>query len=381
MRVEKTLASIVILSGIFCLYQSTNAIALAPSRTITPQPNTTTTSTKNDDVTSSPKIEVNVIKTNLEINDDIDKMDPQPEPPMNQVQEQERQEMKIMLQADAPEESGEIKNEPKKIMVLNNLNNGTSSVEIIPNENSLMARFEHNKNTINIPVRVNIEEQGAETILKDGTATYTLKMNIPEFYSNLSSAIEKLGLTSTSLKNIELTVQNKKPVYNTTIEQKAKLFGLFPIKLNKQLQIHEDGTTTETKSQWYHKFFTGLIDISKLKFTANIAVTKLEIDPQDFKAGEMVKIKATLKNTGNSMALSVPGLSGSGSTLKFFGENQYLGGYAVPIALNAGESKEYEYTWKNAICGAQLKVEFTTGKIEGDETGDNTLIAIAKCAE
>lgn len=398
MKKQKIMGVLVVL-GSFYFWQSAGAITISPTRLVAPRPTASSTVSTPTTVIVPIKIEPTIVNKE-EINkldpqpeppapliNSVDRLDPQPEPPMGQVSTQEREEVRLNspligeVKEFRLENTGEEKFEPKKIMLFESSSSTGNQIEILPSANSLMARFEHNKNQINIPVRTNFQVEAGKMVLGDGTATYTLKMQLPAFYASLNTAIEKIGLNTSSLSNVELTIQDHKPMYNAIIEEKGKLFGLVPFKIKNRVQISDDGSEVKTVRPWYAKLMSGLVDIDKIKFAPNITVTKLETDPAFFQEGNQVKIKATLENTGNAFALSVPGFSGPGSTLTFFANNEYVGGYAVPIMLGPGETVTYDYVWKNTKCNAPLRVEFSTAKIDEANKTDNILTAVANCGE
>jgi len=306
---------------------------------------------------------------------EIKMLNPQPEPPATIYQE-----FKINKNETKSEEAGEVKS--TKVYLQDAPEVKVSELEIIPSGQSILARFEHNKNQINIPVRTEVKVENGKVILTDEKFTYTLKTQLPTFYDNLTKELEKIGVPAASLENFEIKVQNEKPVYTADVTENGKLFGIIPLKIKTSITISADEEKVEqVKRPWYAKLVGKLAKFTDMKLLPNLVVTDIRFEPDKFSADAPIKVTATVKNEGFAYTVGGPDImNGTGPTGQFLINGQTSQYYFIFLALAPGETQEFTFNWKKAICGADVGVAIAKGiHIEETTKEDNIKTVKAIC--
>ncbi|TAN33574.1 hypothetical protein EPN28_02050 [Patescibacteria group bacterium] len=236
----------------------------------------------------------------------------------------------------------------------------------------------------NIEAETDVAVKNGSLILSGeiNSATYTLKMEPAVVYKSLNKVVEKKGLPGGALKGLELKVENNKPIYRARVEEEGKLFGFIPFKVKSRVDIAADtNAITTVKRPWYARLISGLVDFSKIELLPNLVLTDIRFEPSQFSEGQKVKVIATVTNEG--AAYAVGGLNFN--TKKGPGATMYVNGYVstwyyIFMALGPGQKQEFEFTWKKAVCGADVGVQVAKDDFIKETTKeDNSLTVKANC--
>lgn len=114
----------------------------------------------------------------------------------------------------------------------------------------------------------NISIQGNKLLVTSSTTgsttEYRMKTALPAFINQLTKTWRKEGATTT-IESFEIKVEDDKPVYEVSLTETGKLFGLIPLKLHRTAVIStETEEVKEVKQPWY-SFLVRKLNLFKLQ--------------------------------------------------------------------------------------------------------------------
>ena len=186
------------------------------------------------------------------------------------VQQQEKEESKNrnqnMIEATAtvtPEREMERKEngneKPRDFVTKPRLETVGTTTEVVVDEGA------------NVPLRIlaeGVSFQGNKLLVTSSTTgsttEYRMKTALPAFVNQLTKTWRKEGATTT-IESFEIKVEDDKPVYEVSLTETGKLFGLIPLKLHRTAVIStETEEVKEVKQPWY-SFLVRKLNLSKLQ--------------------------------------------------------------------------------------------------------------------
>lgn len=91
------------------------------------------------------------------------------------------------------------------------------------------------------------------------TTEFKMKTALPAFYNRLELALRKQNASS-SIEELELKVVDDQPIYEASLIEAGKLFGLIPLKVKTTATINvENNEIEQVKKPWYSFLVTKLI--------------------------------------------------------------------------------------------------------------------------
>jgi len=235
--------------------------------------------------------------------------------------------------------------------------------------------------TVRLKIKPEFKMTGDKAYLLDDERELEIKITPTALYQKISAALAANRVELTD--GFALDLKNGQPIYELTVKEPVKLFGLFPIKIKKTMEISAaSGQALQEQKPWFSflcRTENNLLD--KLNLLPNMKVNDIRFEPATWKDGETVKVIATVKNVGlgsGGDGLSFSSHTGPGARLFVNGyEHQW---YFIFLFLAPGGTQEFEFTWKEASCGADVEVAVADGDfIEETTKEDNRLLVKAMC--
>lgn len=243
------------------------------------------------------------------------------------------------------------------------------------NNNALM-NFGQGEGQGQITLRSDFEVQAGKIVLINGENKLELQQNPPSFYRGLEKALEKKG----RVEDVELKVENNKPVYEIRALADAKLLGFIPMPIETRMRVGADDNQIKlVEKPWYAIFYTNA-DISDMLFKPDFVVTNIEL-PASFKKGDNLTAKITITNEGTATGLSLFNTkTGVCHEVELYWDNYFIKKTCLVFAIGPGESYTFEQKFE-AQC-KPIKAHFDPAQsLEDSNYGNNSLTVQTNCSE
>ncbi|MFA5736718.1 MAG: hypothetical protein WCX70_00910 [Candidatus Paceibacterota bacterium] len=122
-----------------------------------------------------------------------------------------------------------------------------------------------------VPLQIptgNIDVQGNKFLITSSstgsTSEYQMKTALPAFVNQLVKSWRKEN-SSTTLEVFEIKVEEDKLVYEVSLAETGKLFGLIPLRLHRTVIISTEAEVVEEVKQPWYSFLVRKLNLSKIQ--------------------------------------------------------------------------------------------------------------------
>lgn len=228
-----------------------------------------------------------------------------------------------------------------------------------------------------LPVSIDFDVEKGTFFPLDGSKNrMDLALSPPSFYAAILAAFKK---NHAQLDSIELKESNGSPIYELTITENFKLFGIFSYPIKKKLTIN---ARTNTPDQIDYSFLEKLGSHPNwptlLQSGPNFSLTNVHFEPLSYKTGQKVVLWADLVNTGTQKAYS--GVGTHVTNWLYTKADKLYGTDEQVLDLDPGESQKLAYVINSVECGAPLSIIFDTNRVLKEIDDKTVWYGTATCA-